>query len=243
MTSQEAHYLDSGEESMVDWKETYQYDKNGNLKEQTYKDAYGAADIRYAYQNTYANGKLKKAQRDDKNGYGESATITCTYDKKGALKIKKITNSDSVETWTYANGQMKKYVYKATGGSQYQVIKKYNKLGLLISQETKYTDGMSQDTKTTYKCTYKDGLCTWIDEENGYSMVYYTTGYRAGRLKDVSYDNSGMNTTTYEYTQDAKSKQVATMTGYYAGEEVSKTVYTYKKVPATAVNIAQLRDY
>ena len=132
----------------------------------------------------------------------------------------------------------KKYVYKA---SDYQVIKSYNKFGLLISQETKYSNSASQNTKVTYKCTYKDGLCTWKDEENGFTMIYYTTGYRAGRLKEASYDDS--DTTTYEYTQDAKSKQVATMTGYYLGEEVSKTVYKYKQVPATAVNIAQLRGY
>lgn len=227
----------------------YTYDKHGNMASHEVKedlmDVIGVSKSTYKY--TYKSGKVTK-RVSYKDGEKVS-TSTYTYNKDNTLKS--ILNKDkngSVTgkyTYTYKNGKVSKNSYKdilnsienciyydakgnlkktvSTYSNGRSYTSSYDKYGIITAYTIK-DDVTTQDQK--YSLTYKDGLCTRIDS-NGEKAVYYITGYRAGMLKEVI---SGETTTTYQYTQDKKSKKVATQLMYVDGKLRDKYEYKYIKV-------------
>lgn len=234
------------------------YDKYGMMKKVTSIGYYQNKKVNFGtnqFKATYSKGKIKKgayyeggqkmyttAYAYNKNGTVKSikvkttknadtmyddATITFSYKNKKltkkVTKYLKYQKGASDTCYYYSNGEMKKMVRKYSDGSSSTTT--YDKYGIPTSQSDSYGN------KEKYKNTYKKGLCTQVTS-NGMKAVYYITGYRAGQLKEMNYLNGDKR--TYKYTQDKKSKQIATCTAYKDGVAVTKQVYKYVKVPSSA---------
>ncbi len=230
------YYADNGKMSL-EYQSTYKYDKKGNQKEERWEQE-GVGARQEIFKNTYSKGKLKKFDFHEKNGTMDSYSVAYTYNKNGTIKSKKEKGYGYTATYTYKNNKVRKRVVKFTGGDS--SIYKYDKYGIPTSYEYKYPENSMYNSKITYKCTYKNGLCTSISSEGNKKDVYYLTGYRAGCLKEsTGYNGSKV---TYKYKQDKKTKQIASVSIYYNGKLGTKTVYKYTKVPKTAVHIANITN-
>lgn len=247
------YYNSSDSSDAPEWKLTrsndYTYDKHGNVASEVVKEDLmdGIGVSKMTYKHTYKNGKETK-RVSYRNGKKVS-TRTYTYNKDNTLKatVEKDTegNITGKHSYTYKEGKLTKDRYKdsssdicnyydSKGNLKKTIIiysygpkstVSYDKYGIVTAYTYQNDEGnITQNEK--YTLTYKDGLCTKVDP-NGEKAVYYITGYYAGMLKEVISDEM---TTTYKYTQDKKSKKVATQLMYVDGKLSDKYEYKYIKI-------------